>query len=324
MKKLSAVLVWALFLLFACSKIDVEENPLLFFWEEMDRKYPYFDEKGVDWNKTRTELLSFNPDDNRSLLSGFSMLIDKLKDGHVYVSDSDTLIRYEYSKDERDFFIIDLKNIYGAYNEYETDAIGIYQFPGEITYVVLKTFMIPLSESEKTLSSYNYENGLIIDLRYNGGGFFGNVLDYSSYFFSGSKILLYQRHKNGRGHNSFTDFRPLTVNGNGKIKEDTDVILLTCAVTYSAANIFTSMMKNLPAVKVAGTKTGGGGAYRTNHHVLPNGWQFSMSEAPSFDTSYKSLESGVEPDYYVPFDEDEFRKTGRHNKLDYALTLLKK
>jgi len=67
-------------LFFSCTRIEVEDNPLYFFWEEMDKKYVFFEEKQIDWDSVRRTLHKYDPDIRSELVSGFSSMISPLKD----------------------------------------------------------------------------------------------------------------------------------------------------------------------------------------------------------------------------------------------------
>jgi len=160
-----------------------------------------------------------------------------------------------------------------------------------------------------------------MDIRHNDGGFTKNVLELASNFISGRHTVLYQKFKNGRGHNDFTDFKPVSLEGNNRFP-DTKIVLLVDRMTYSAPNTFASVMKDFTGAVLIGDKTGGGGAASLKD-VLPNGWTYSISQNACFDSAYRPLEPGVSPHYQVLFDMEQYEnQKPRHNQMEFALQLL--
>jgi C-terminal processing protease CtpA/Prc len=139
-----------------------------------------------------------------------------------------------------------------------------------------------------------------------------NPIDIVSSFFNGVRTVCYEKHKIGKGHNDFTDYFPIQINGRGIIDENIPVVILTNKRTYSAANFFVANMKYFPNVTVMGTTTGGGGSPRQTS-VLPNGWTYTFPCSRSYDIRYNSLEQGVTPHIEIVLTEEmkqEMRQTG--------------
>ena len=303
----------------SCAKIEVEDNPLYFFWEEMDRKYVFFEEKQIDWNSVRSTLHRYDPNNTTDLVAGFTSMIEPLKDRHVWVSSEEETITY--NPDANYFFSTVNLNFYSTGKIEENDFYTIAQLPGGIVFVELNSFLKPFPYFEWTIKEYDYSNGIIIDIRHNSGGYLPNALDLAFNFISGKRTVLYQKFKNGRGHNDFTGFKPLSLEGSNRFP-DTRIVLLADIMTYSAANLFASVMKEFTGAVLVGAKTGGGGA-SSILDVLPNGWAYSISQNASFDAAYRSLEQGVSPHYEVLFDKEQYEEEKpRHNQMEFALKLL--
>jgi C-terminal processing protease CtpA/Prc len=100
------------------------------------------------------------------------------------------------------------------------------------------------------------------------------------------------------------------------------IIVLTNRSTFSAANNFVMVMKQLPNVTVVGATTGGGSGMPLSAE-LKCGWGVRMSAAPILDANKQTTEFGIEPTEGCAVDitaDDE--AAGRDTILDFALRLL--
>lgn len=63
--------LFIIFVLFtvSCVEVEVEENPLLFFLEEMDNKYIHFEEKNMNGDSIKYEIVKYNPYNKYLLLN---------------------------------------------------------------------------------------------------------------------------------------------------------------------------------------------------------------------------------------------------------------
>lgn len=304
-------------ILSSCTAIEVEENPLFFFWEEMDKKYVFFEDKQIDWDSVKRTLYTYDPGIKTDLVSGFSSMIIPLQDRHVWVNTGETYITYS---PQHDFAIVNLKPYLPSKIE-ENTIFSIVQLSEKIVYIEIRTFASSFIQLEEKLVNYDYSNGIIMDIRRNQGGSPDVILELASYFISGKHVVLYQKYKKGRGHNDFTKHKPISLEGNN-LFGDAKIILLIDKLTYSSANLFASIMKEFTGAILVGNNTGGGGASSVKG-VLPNGWGYSLSQEPYFDINFNSLESGVSPHYFIMFDKEQYEQQNqRHNQMEFAYKLL--
>lgn len=315
-------LPFIIIVLCGCSQIEVEENPLLFFWEEMDKKYVYFEEKNINWDSMRDIALQYNYLDTVELVSGFNAMIKPLKDRHVWVYDGNETMTYSFRYYNGMTF--DLRP-YSESNLFVNRYIYISQLANDIVYICPRSFNSYFPDLKEVLSSYRYTNGIIIDVRNNSGGAQTAFLDFASNFVNGQQTVLYQKSKNGHGHNDFTDYTPIKVEGSNSF-QGIKTVVIADKPSYSAANLFVAVMKSSTNAIILGDTTGGGAAYSVLG-VLPNGWSYSISQQPIFDIDFNSLEPGVEPDYLIPFGEEEASvynssPTRIHPQMDFAYKLL--
>jgi C-terminal processing protease CtpA/Prc len=162
-------------------------------------------------------------------------------------------------------------------------------------------------------------NGMILDIRGNGGGELSNAEKLSRRFTNEKVLVGYICHKTGKGHNELSEpypyyFEP-TKNHLHYLKP---VVVLANRRSFSASNNFVSIMKSLQQVTVVGDTTGGGcGLPFTSE--LPNGWRVRFSSCPVMDAQGRLTEFGVAPDVRIDMDE----KDRSHDAiLDAAITIL--
>lgn len=167
-----------------------------------------------------------------------------------------------------------------------------------IGYIYYPSFSNPVGEGNLDNVLYFLKNtqGLIIDVRDNGGGNLTNVETLVSRFITRPTVVGYISHKTGPGHNDFSEpfeieYKPAA---EGRIRWGKPVIVLANRSTFSAANNFVSVMKLLPGVRVVGATTGGGSGMPYSSE-LPCGWSVRFSACSMLDAERRSTEYGVEP-----------------------------
>ena len=161
---------------------------------------------------------------------------------------------------------------------------------------------------QKEFPILNHKKGIVLDLRANKGGYGENVCNFVSCFYTGKKDLFYSYFKEDAAHSAMENKFVTSMAGSGLVDENIPVMLLVDRYTYSAANLCAFIMADLPNVTLIGERTGGGGGGR--HDVsLPNGWVLSYTESKFYSMDDMDMELGVEPDIYVPYDE-ELEKNG--------------
>ena len=288
---------------------NTPENVFLTFWKIMDENYVYFQEKNLDWDSIfNVYYPQAKAVTNEKELHGiFSEIIPLFKDGHVGIS---CHLPGEFYSDISYHFRDDDESIQYRDNPFDTipsmEKLGFvehkkntyYQYKHKNYSLITVFFSEPMTDLISYLNYLDYRDGLILDLTRSTGGKSNNVYDITSLFFTGEKIVGYKQNKTGKGHNDFTGKIPVFLEGKNIIPENVPVVVLTGPYTFSAGNIFSYIMKELPNCIIIGKKTGGGGGARCEA-LLPNGWVLSYPFYKYFNAQQENTEFSLMPDIYV-------------------------
>ena len=296
---------------------NTPQGNFMALWTIMDERYCFFDLKkerlGVDWDEVKHRYSASISDNisDKALFEVFCKMIGELRDGHVNLTSV-----YDYGRNwswKTDYpanFSKDLQDRYLG-NDYVIGGNGYYYrvFDDNIGYLVVGSFESGTSSGRMNVMFNNMAlcNGLIIDIRDNGGGDLTAAEFLASHFTEKKVTVGYYCYKTGPGHN---DFSKLYKNELSPAKEDLrwikPVVVLTNRGCFSSANDFAYTMKALDNVTLLGDTTGGGGGLPMSSE-LPNGWVVRFSSAPTFDADTNHVEFGIAPDIRVDMLEEDIQ-----------------
>ncbi len=306
-------LFFCLFLLSSCEgwfmdeqKSNTPQNNFELLWQTFDERYCFFGEKDVDWDQVYIRYRSQLPTStvtNATVEEGlFHLMSDmllELQDGHVQISNGLKISVYD-----------EWHTRYPS--NYNENVISYHYLNSQTISVGAGMSLTPLSESvgyiscfsfsdkfnrvdfDKALAAFASCKGVIIDMRNNGGGLVSEAYALASRFVSQKTHVGYVRYKTGKGHDDFSEYFRRYVEPAGAHPFYGKVAIITNRRVYSAANLFVSVMKCLPRVRVIGDYTGGGGGLAVSTELY-NGWKVELSTNPLFDIDKQSIESGIAP-----------------------------
>ena len=297
-------------------------------WQRIRDVYPFLEFKQIDWDSIYSVYrprFETAPGDQFYLV--FHELLAELKDGHTwYTTDGGGRI-YPYYP-ERHFRDRHGYNPFVVRSYFDTDLVvtesrvaeyGI--LPGNIGYLFISGFHgnYLMEEFPGILEDLSETDGLIMDIRQKQGGSYQNVEAVVTRFMSDSleRPRLYLLGE----YIEIPPFQPA-----GPHPYTNPVVVLVNGSTFSAGELTTEIMKQLPQVTVVGDTTGGGGVVSSNgrpehvgEYTLPSGKIVYIGTGYFERYDGQLIEwNGVVPDVLIPqtgADTDQ----GTDKQLEYAM-----
>lgn len=285
-------------------------------WKILDERYCFFEYKNVDWQEVYERYSTRISEDmsNDDFFDVMAEMLAELKDGHVNLTSKHNMARYwAWFEDYPYNFDANLLQKYylGKGTDYNIAGGLKYKiFDDNIGYIYYESFATPISESilDNVISRLAKCDGIIIDVRNNGGG----ILTYSemlaSRFFTEKTLVGYIQHKTGKGHNSFSKPYERHIDPpSNRWKFYNKVVVLTNRKSYSSTNDFVNAMTYAPNAIIIGDRTGGGSGLPFSSEI-PNGWSVRFSASPMLNANMQHTELGIDPDIKVDMLESDAAK----------------
>lgn len=203
-------------------------------------------------------------------------------------------------------------------DEIHIDAVSYdeLEYEGEvIPHLKVSSFTEEVgTEFENMLSQVN-NNGykkLILDFRFNGGGFLEGAVDVLSHFVSEGSIVVKTAKKVNQSQRLAKD-KEVTFDG--------EIVVLVNEASASASEIVAGALQDYGVAHTLGVKTFGKGSVQ---EVLPlyDGSLVRITIAEWITPKNRSIEGeGIEPDEILELDYEKYRE-GDDNQLDRALEYL--
>ena len=300
-------------------------------WNRINEVYPFLDFKNLDWDEIYIDY-KYRIEDSRGdeFYQIFSSFLGELKDGHTYFESKGGGRIYpyypqRYFKDKYAYspFVV------RAYFEDElfvtesrSAEYGI--LPQNIGYVFLSDFHenYLINEFPGIINFLQNTKGLIIDIRQRRGGSYQNVEAVITRFLSDSlerpKLCFLDEIFEIP---AFTPQEPLYLK---------PVVVIINGATFSAGELTTEILKQLPQITIIGDTTGGGGAASSSYppgaegeYKLPSGKKIYIGTGyfERYDGEYFEW-NGVPPDIRVENKPEEI-EAGVDKQLEFAIDLLK-
>ncbi|EZH74906.1 hypothetical protein ATO12_09235 [Aquimarina atlantica] len=329
------------------------------FWNIFNDYYVFFETRGVDWSiyqKIRDQVTEDN------FYDILEQIVVTLEDGHVRITDEKNNVEIKSGLpslmtklnahlegdlviDTSDKFkkiinqkaaIITEKYFENIFQQDERGNIFWGLMEGEIGYINISGMDDYSNDFNNEIDALNEVldkvmndieasgvSKLILDIRFNGGGFDKISLDIASRFIDHEQFVFSKKERLG---NSFTSDQVVSINPKGDFQYTGDIILLTSPITASAAEIFALCMKDLPYVTIVGENTNG--IFSTVlTHTLPNGASVGLSNEVYSDANGVVFEAiGIGPDTEenrIPFLSTIDFKNNIDSGIEKAIALLK-
>ena len=302
-------------------------------WSEFDRLYGAFEAKHINWDSLGEVYRSqiYDETTGEELFSLMSGLIAELNDGHVDIYAPEFGLFSSWSRRRKPYFkdvvdqdwsdVVEMRiNIKAEYlkgrqREY-TDDEGYNFFSGYIEnrgktygYLCIPTFTsdnFPFSFVSSAVDSFRHTSGVLLDLRFNGGGMTENFVKVMNIFSSEKKLFLKSRLRDGTEHNDLSEMTSHYTNPGPSSLRDVPIAVLVNSFTASAAEHLLLGLESQPGVFSIGDTTHG--AFSTvKEKILPNGWQFRIGPQVVYAPNGRLLANeegeylegiGIAPDYY--------------------------
>ncbi len=329
-----SLLLGALLALASCHEIEeFDNNPRGNFeqlWTILDEHYCFFEQKDVDWDEVHDRYAPRVADKmtREELFRVCAEMLAELRDGHTNLSAPFETSYYKkwWSDYPQNYDARLVEQYYFNFNYRTMGGIDYGMLPQNVGYMRYSSFSYPVGDSamDAVLAFCASANGLIIDVRDNGGGSLTNVESIVSRFITKRTLAGSICHKTGPGRGDFSKPYDYYYNPapSGRVMWTKPVVILCNRSTFSAANNFVSVMKTLPNVTIAGATTGGGSGMPFSSE-LTNGWGVRFSASPIRDPEGNLTEFGVEPSEGCAVDLDPVEAlAGRDTMLDFAISLL--
>lgn len=318
----------------SCIREDVSGNtPEANFeslWKIIDEQYCFLDYKkqeyGLDWDQVHDAYAKrITPSMGwEALFEVLSEMVAELRDGHVNLTSSLASSQYRQWFDSYPRNFSDsIQSIYLKKDYNQSSGLTYQILENNIGYIYCSSFSNGIGDGnlDQTLNRLAICDGLIIDVRNNGGGNLTTAQKLAARFTNQKTLVGYMTHKTGKGHSDFSSPYPVYIEPSNGIRWQKRAVVLTNRRSFSATNDFVNSMKQFPLITIVGDKTGGGSGLPFTSEI-PCGWSIRFSASPMLDPQMNQIEFGINPDVKVDMTSEDMQK-GKDTMIEYACKLLK-
>lgn len=318
----------------SCIREDVSGNtPEANFeslWKIIDEQYCFLDYKkqeyGLDWDQVHeTYAKRITPSMGwEALFEVLSEMVAELRDGHVNLTSSLASSQYRQWFDSYPRNFSDsIQSIYLKKDYNQSSGLTYQILENNIGYIYCSSFSNGIGDGnlDQTLNRLAICDGLIIDVRNNGGGNLTTAQKLAARFTNQKTLVGYMTHKTGKGHSDFSNPYPVYIEPSNGIRWQKRAVVLTNRRSFSATNDFVNSMKQFPLITIVGDKTGGGSGLPFTSEI-PCGWSIRFSASPMLDPQMNQIEFGINPDVKIDMTSEDMQK-GKDTMIEYACNLLK-
>lgn len=301
-------------------------------WNRVNDYYPFLDFKNINWDSLYTVYRERSEEARGDeFYYVLSDLLAELKDGHVFYKTPGGSEVYPYYpirhfKDRHAYNPFVVREYFDKELILSVSGSVEYQIlPDNIGYIFLADFHEDylVNEFPGIMAYLQNTKGLIIDIRQKRGGspqnveavvsrFISNPLAWPDFYSLGEPLEMTPVQPQG----SFTYSNPVIVLINGS--------------TYSAGELTTELLKQIPGVTAVGDTTGGGSGLSANNSYETRGeFELPSGKMICIPTGYIERYDGlpwewlgIAPDISVEQTAEDI-KNGIDRQLEFAIDLLK-
>lgn len=335
-QRLFLLVISALTLLCSCHPLeeydDTNAGDFEALWSLVDEHYCFFEYKNVNWQEVHDRYapkVYENELTRRQLFRVCADMLNELKDGHTNLSSGfeTSYYRQWWSDYPENFSDRLIEQSYFDFNYKQLGGVYYGVLPQNVGYIRIPSFSSSLGSGniDWIFADLALCNGLIIDVRNNGGGNLSYAETWIRSFLTEPITACYMVHKTGSGHTDFAEPEEVRYQPNeaSHLVWTKPVILLTNRSTFSAANYFTAVMRTLPQVTHCGATTGGGSGMPMSYE-LPGGWSVRLSAVSVLDPEGRITEFGIAPADGCEVNMDPMDAlNGVDTMLEFAISLIK-
>ena len=295
-------------------------------WNTTNSYYPFFHYKNLDWDSIYTNYQAqFTDISDADRVSLLGQLLNELKDGHanLFAINGQPLSVYSPPRSVKDAnsFRLEVVRLYFSSDLLETSEVFRYGIlSGNIGYIHISSFPqeeYKYDKFDEVLSTLMDTEGLIIDIRHNGGG----STNASEYFIT---HLIDEELEGTLWTDREGVYRPLKYyqpdRGNLYIKKSA---LLVNGKSFSTAESMANLCKKIDHITLIGDTTGGGGGIPDELFFLPSGCKFRVPTRYALRYDGEHIEwNGIPPDIYIPQTKEDIENL-QDIQLEYAINYLR-
>lgn len=278
-------------------------------WNEFDRTYSYFEIKEVDWDSlyaaNRPKIINgqTTPLELAEILGEMTLL---LKDLHVQFVAGSTVYQY---KNRNDFAANSPENAvnYLSAISSNTNTLIIGDIDdSNLQYLRFKNLSRNgnFQSLESVINNLADKDGLVLDLRDNGGGNEAIAKDFVNRITRAERTYQLVRFRNGPARNDFGDWIEASIIPENSVNFEKPIVVLINRGVASSAESFVHMLKTLPNTTLIGDTTRGSSG-NPGEFTLPNGWKYRVSRWQVVGPDFSFVEDkGIAPDFVIDNTEE--------------------
>lgn len=309
---------------------DTPQDNFEALWRLMDEHYCFFEYKkqeiGLDWDEVHERYRGKITDrmNERQLFEVLCQMLAELKDGHVNLGAGFDIGRnWSYYEDFPENYDETIARSYLGVDYSIASGLKYKILEDNIGYVRCESFSDGIGDGNLSymLNELALCDGLIIDVRNNGGGELTTAHKFAARFTNEKRLIGYVCHKTGKGRNDFSSPKPEYIEPAKGLRWQKPVVVLTNRRCYSATNDFVKCMHTFPEVTLLGDNTGGGSGMPFTQEI-PHGWSVRYSAVVYYDRDMRHTEFGIVPDTLVSMSEEDMQRK-KDTLIEAARALLK-